>query len=405
MYNSVVIHTIMIACLLTCSATAQNTPSISEADQAYIKEFHEKFPPVNTVPTLETYATVDRYDKEFMGDSLDACLKDVQNDHGGLAWGMSYRMRSLNEMYQVTKQTKYLEANLRLMRAVLAATDDKRGKQLFTGRVVPAWGCDKYAERGRAVFAVHTGIILTPIVECLRFVKDNPALRTAVGDEFDALIKASEEALAVHDRQWRDGPETRAGYYIGMDQENSLENKPLPGNRISAMGTALWASWKLTGNIQHKDRAIAIATYIKHRLFTAPDGAYYWPYQLATAPVTEPKIREEVSGEDASHGGLTMSLLFTLARENEVITQDDMQRFACTVKYGITRLQEGILLGGVTGSPKSKPDYIGYASNWLQAVQNDPQTRNAIIQYYLKYKPSPQPLDLSSLLLYGGKTK
>jgi len=374
-----------------------------DPDADYVARFLERFPKVDSAPTLDTYATQARYDAAFMGEGLEKAFASPNNDQGGLAWGLSYRMASLNEMYRVTGDAKYLEAHLEGIRAVLAATDDKRGKELWTGVVARAWGCDKYAKRGRAVFAVHTGIIAHPILECLLLVKQRPELRATLGDEYDAILKATEAALAYHERQWRDGPEAGAGHYVGLDQEEVCENKPLPGNRLSAMGGAHWAAWKLTGSATHKGRALAVGGYIKNRFTLAPDGAYYWPYWLPLEPVSNPAAERPSSGEDTSHGGLTASFPMMLGIEGEVFDSEDMKRLAGTVLNGFGRRTDGVLFGDVTGSPASKPGYVGLTARWLMLAATAPELRERILPFYLNHRPTPAPLELALLLRYGGE--
>lgn len=375
------------------------------ADKDYVARFEKEFPKAAQPAKIEDYATAARYDELFMGDKLDEALKKVSNDSGGIAWGLSYRMMSLNDLYRVTGDVKYLRANLRCIQAVLAVTDDKIGEKLFTGRIVAAWGCDKYAERGRAVFAVHTGIITAPMFEFLLLARDNAGFKAELGDAFEAIAKGATEALAVHDRQWRDGPEEGAGHYIGMDQENVLENKPLPGNRLSAMGWALWRSWQVSENAAHRARALGIGRYIKNRLYKSPDGAYYWAYWLTVDPVKEERAREDVSGEDSSHAGLTMALPVALARDKQVFTDEDLHRVGKTVLNGLARLGGGILLGSTTGNPKLNPSYVGHAVNWLSFAEAEPGVRDAILSFYLYYKPQPDPFELARLLLHLKRAK
>ncbi|HPO16774.1 MAG TPA: hypothetical protein PLI09_25275 [Candidatus Hydrogenedentes bacterium] len=376
----------------------------ADPDQEYIAKFLKAFPKEETPPTLETYATPQHYDELYLGENLDKALKKVSNDSGGIAWGLSYRMISLNEMFRATGDRKYLDANLRCIRAVLAATDDKIGKKLWNGRVVKAWGCDKYAERGRAIFAVHTGIITAPILDFLLLVKDIPEFKEQLGPEYQQILDGAKAALTEHDRQWRGGPNAGEGHYIGLDQENSLENKPLPGNRLSAMGWALWISWKVSGDTTHRDLALGIGHYMKNRLTIGTDGAYYWPYALPTEPVTEPKAREDVKGEDSSHGGLTMEVMFTLAKDNKVFTPDDMKRFAKTAMNGYMRRADGILMTSINGMGAYEPSsHIGIASRWLPLATYEPQIRDRILTYYLNYRPTPGPLDLALLLRFQKK--
>ena len=141
-------------------------------DASYVQRFLKRFPAQDPVPTLEEYAQPARYDDGYMGEDLASSLKEVSNDKGGIAWGLSYRLMSLNDMFRATRDPKYLRANLRCIQAILAATDSGLGKALWNGRVVAAWGCDIYAERGRALFAVHTGITVAPMMEFLQLAAD-----------------------------------------------------------------------------------------------------------------------------------------------------------------------------------------------------------------------------------------
>ncbi len=395
-------QSLMAIVLLIAVSAAAVAESAADAEASYERAFLERFSKADAAVPLEEYASAARYDALYLGDDLDAALSTVNNDQGGLAWGLSYRMMSLNGMYRATGDAKYLEANVRCIRASLGATDDKRGKALWTGRIVPAWGCDKYAQRGRAVFAVHTGIITAPIFDCLLLVKENAALSASLGAERDAIRDGARAALAVHDRQWRDGPEAEAGHYIGLDQEDVCENKPLPGNRISAMGWALWLSAKIDGDATHRARALAIGRYIKNRLTPTPEGdACFWPYWLPEAPVTDAAPRTAVSGEDTSHAGLTMALPLALGLDGHVFDHADMKRFANTVTQGFARREDGVLYGKITGTPDIGPEYVALPCRWIPLARYEPGVRPRILAFYLGYQKRPGPLDIADLLLWG----
>ncbi|MDQ1256591.1 MAG: hypothetical protein QG656_1189 [Candidatus Hydrogenedentes bacterium] len=396
-------RTIAVVLFSLCAMTATLGTEVSEADQKYIDKFLAANPKVDPPAPLESFATPAQFDARFMGTDLDNAIANASNDQGGLAWGGSYWMMALNDMYRATKDAKYLAANLRLIQAALAATDDKRGKKLWWGAVVPAWGCDIYAKRGRALFAVHTGIITAPMFEFLLLAKEDPAFKESLGGQAQSIIDGASAALATHERQWRDGPSSGEGHYIGMDQEEVCENKPLPGNRLSAMGWALWNSWKVTGNEVHRDRAKAIGYYIKNRLTPSPDGAYYWPYWLPEAAVTKPQPREAIEGEDASHASLTIALPLALAADGEVFTREDLERLAKTVTNGIGRLGGGILVSRITGTTELEPSYIGQATNWLPLATVNPAVKDTILAFYQNYKPNPGPSDLATLIVTTAK--
>jgi len=388
-------------CCASCVSTRENQADGKDAE--YIKLFQEKLKRSAPVPTLEEYASPARYDQLFMGGSLKKAFENVSNDTGGLAWGLSYRMASLNNMYRVTGDVKYLQANLDCVRAVAAATDDKRGKKLWTGAIAKAWGCDKYApDRGRAVFAVHTGIIAHPILDFLLLAKQEEDTLASLLDDRDELLATAQAALAFHDPQWREGPGKGEGHYIGLNQEPVCDDKPLPGNRLSAMGQALWVSWKLTGNETHRDRARAIGRYIKNRVTPSPDRAYYWPYWLPEERVSGRAPAGAFGAEDTSHAGLTLALPIMLAAEGEVFTRKDMVRFGNTVVKGFGRLGDGVLWGNIAGTGGMSPRYIGNPAKYLALARYVPEVRDIVVAFYLNYRPTPQPNDLAQLLMYAG---
>lgn len=383
------------------AANAGWTQTDVEADKDYVQRFRQAFKKVEPAPSIETYVSPGRYDELYLGENLKQALDRLNNNQGNIAWGLAYRMMSLNEMFRHTKDPKYLDANLECIRAVMAVRDDKTGLQTWTGVVAPAWSSDKYAKRGRAVFGVHTGMITYPMLDFLALAKQQPDYLAKLGVEFQAILASAQEALAYHDRQWHDGPGDGEGYYIMMDQEDGTDGKIKPGNRLSALGRALWTSWKVSGNTVHRDRARAIGTYMKQRLTPAPDGAYYWGYWLPLEPVKDPSPRESIGGEDTSHAGLTLTLPLMLASEGEVFDAADMKRLGNTVLKGFGRLGGGVLFGDITGKPESNPGLVAIPAKWLPLAQYVPEVRPAIVDFYLNYVAIPGPLDIALLLEYG----
>jgi hypothetical protein len=393
------IAAIVFLAILSVPASAQWDAT---AEMDYVKRFEKEFPPVSPVPNLDEYATATRYDELFLGEGFEKGVERIRDNPESLAWGWSYRMMSLNEMYRATKDSKYFIANASVIQTVISVRDDKLGLKMWTGETAPAWGSGKYAERGRSVFAVHTGMITYPVLDFLLIAKENPALGDTLGRERETMLRAAEEAIAFHDRQWRDGPEKGAGYYMALNQESNFEGLPLPGNRLSAMGRALWLSWKVTGNEIHRDRALALGRYIKARLTPSPDGAYYWSYVLPRQPVTEPLPKEKIPGaEDISHASLTASFPILLASDREVFREEDMKRMGLTVVKGFARLDNGVLFGNVVGEPAAGPGNVQVPGRWLRLSPFAPEVYNRITEFYLKYRPTPSPLALALLVRYG----
>ncbi len=390
-------------CLLLLApalAAAQPAYDVGKADKRYMKSFLAMYPKVAQPPTLDQYATVARFDDLFMGEKLDRTMKDSTNDEGTLAWWLTYYIRALDDMYRVTGDVKYLHSSLKIVRAAVNCTDDKRGIPLFNRTIVPTWGSPKYAERGRCALVVNTGLICAALFEFLLTARTASGFDASLGIERGIIADTALKAMRVHERQWRAGPEPGAGRYIGMDQENMYEGKTLPANRISAMGWAHWMAFKFNGDPALRDRALAVGWYLRHRMVPAPDGALYWPYQLSEEPVQGEQPRDKILGEDTSHAGLTMALPFALAGDGQVFTREDMARIAKMVTNGLARLGNGVFLGDITGNPYSKPERIRFISNWLPLAEYDPRIAKEVVSFFLNYRPNPDPIALSSLIVF-----
>jgi hypothetical protein len=369
------------------------------ADRAYIQRFEKKYPPIANPPTLAEYANPQRFEKLYLGDKLDRSLAKLNNNGGAMAWGLSYRMLALNEMARATSDPKYLEAQLRCIRAALAARDERTGTKLFDGRVVPAWSSDGYRKGEQALFMVHTGMIVYPMLDAVDLARQLPGVSDDLRRDLEATAAQSIESLACHDDAWRDGPGDGEGHYVMLREEPSSEGKPQPGNRLAAMGRALYSAYRVTGDEKYLQRARALAHYIKRRLPVAANGAYLWSYWLPLKPVTTPP--PGLAPEDTSHGSLTMSFPALLASHGEVFTADDMKRFGQTVTHGVGRLGKGVLLGDVGGMPASSPERLGHPANWLQLAPHAPEVRDAIVPFYLRYKPEPMPSEMAYLIRFG----
>lgn len=396
---------ILCVCALVCAVHLSAFAQAPE-DADYIKRFQEHYPKVDPAPTLAEYATAAKFDERFLGAKLDeslAIVKDRGNDNGNLAWGIAYWMAAYNQMFRNTHDAKYLDAELRCAEAVLSVRDDKRGTKLFTGETAPAWSSDKYAKRGRAVFGVHTGMLVWPMLDFLLLVKDRPEVLAPDSERFATIRKEAIEALAWHDKQWRNGPAEDEGHYIMINQEEDCEGMIKPGNRLSALGRAIWCAWKLTGDEHYKDRALRMGRYIKRRLAIGPDGAYYWPYWLPADPPAGTVDPKTIGGEDCSHAQLTMAFPLMLAQDGEVFTHEDVERFGLTVRNGIGRLGGGVLLGSVTGDPKFAPSYVSNPDGWLAPACTNPEAKDMLISFYLNYQPAPSAPDLAALIALTAK--
>jgi len=222
----------------------------------------------------------------------------------------------------------------------------------------------------------------------------------ALRRDLEATVPAALDSIACHDAAWRDGPGAGEGHYVMLAEEASGEGKPQPGNRLSAMGRALWCAYRVTNEAKYRDRAIAMGHYIRRRLPVDDNGAYRWSYWLPITPLTATQPAT-AAPEDTSHASLTMAFPLMLANDGEVFTSEDMVRFGRAVVHGIGRLDNGVLFGDVGGLPSSSPERLGHPANWLQLAGYAPEVRERIVPFYLRYKPTPTPSELAYLIRYG----
>ena len=353
------------------------------------------------LPSIERYATESRFD-ELTIDQLDSLIANLDNTSGGIAWGTSYLMEGLNAMYRVTGDRKYLDALRKTVNAVLAARDDRQGLKLWDGSVAPIWGIQRF-EHGRTAHTVNTGMITYPMLDYLLQAKGNAAFMAELGGEWQVTLDAVLESVNFHNRQWKDGPAEGEGYYYYLHQNPVFDGRPLPINRSNAMGRALWTSWKLTGNQDHRDKALRIGRYLKNRLAVYPDGAYYWSYVLPEQPVEGPIPLDQIDrgSEDISHATITLALPVMLYEDGEVFTDEDMRRFGRTVTEGFGRMAaEGVLFEKIAGPPWSEPGAHIRRGRWLRLGHGAPEAYELLSEYYRRYAPKPDDLTIALMLAY-----
>ncbi len=384
-------------------------------DEAYINSFHAYWMGLDqvpdTIPDLETYAVPQTYDSRHLGSVIQIWLNRInsrQNLDADMAWGSSYQVQSLNDMYQGTGERKYLEINCELVRATMANRDDKKGYATYYGEHAPAWGTAYYAGR-HVIHAVHTGMIAFGVVEFLELVQREPELQAELGSDFPTWLAEITDTLDWHDKQWVEGPGPDEGHYIFKDDIASEEGNILPGNWQSAMGLALWGSWKASGNLQHRDKALRIGRYMKRRmgLYTGPkygSGAYFWGYLLSVGSINNPLPEAQVSslngGEDLSHAALTAAFPLTLGLEGEVFTEEDMQAFSRTIIRGFGRLGNGVLLGNIVGTTVFGPDRVLIPGYFLRIAHFSREGFDVVAGFLLRYQKNPRNVDISQLIRF-----
>ncbi len=350
---------------------------------SYAQRFDQEFPPRAQPRQLSNLITAEVYDKHFW----EAPPAKISNDEGDLAWRISYRMSSLNEMYRATRDAKYLQLNTAWSEAVMRARDDMTGQARWDGQVGPVWSSVAFSPKGRTAYLVHTAVITFPMLDllCLKGVKNEQDRR---------LLEQLTESLDAHDYQWRVGPGEGEGHYVyTAEQDSKLAGTPLPINRNNAMAKSLWLAWKLTGRIEYCERALALAKFFKNRLEITETGAYTWPYDMALERQTPAR-----PPEDSSHGALTASLVPLLATDGQVFTSTDLDRFAATVLHGVIAVEDGVIGGDIAGTEKANPVWVDLPARWLEFSPYHRAIYPKLSRFYAKYDAN-KTHDTASLAL------
>jgi hypothetical protein len=384
-------------------------PWLPSQDAAYTSNFQQVFgQPSSSYATIDEYLEAHNYDR-YLGTSLTTAISQMNSGARAVMWGMDYWLISMVDAYYATGRQYYLSELVRGTRAVLAYRDDNRGVTLYNGMTAPVWGTDIYSQgNGRRYYFGHTGMATYPMLELLYLAPRHPQIMTALGADYAGWKAEITESLDFHNRDWTDGPGADEGHYFNHPQSEhrpQYQNIPTPANLQSAMGRALWMSWKATGNTAHRDKAIKLARYLKRRITLATDTAYYWEYELPLNPVTVTRAKQDIASEDTSHGYLTLAFPIMMATDHQVFDSEDMRRFARTFTQGVSRLNQGIMAGEVNGSPlrfdttteiaSAVSGIFGFAplNRWDRTVYP------RVADFYLKYRTHwDNHIDLAALM-------
>lgn len=145
--------------------------------------------------------------------------KSFTNEHGSLAWGASYPLEAYLDMYEATRDWKYVRKFMILVGALAERTDERRGLADYKGRKRVGCGAVKYSKAGeRIVWLVHTGMITRQLVRFSLLVRERPA-SAGIVSEAARLRRLVEAALQEFDGQWRYDPATGLGHYVYEDDE------------------------------------------------------------------------------------------------------------------------------------------------------------------------------------------
>lgn len=391
---------------LGCYLDFSDAPFSASADDTYKTNFANTWTGPSPVPAdMDEYNTRIKFDR-FLGNSLNQRLAEVEIGIYSPMVGLDIWGEALNTMAKATGDVKYIQENLKLIRRVLAVRDDRRDPpyELWDGRVVPTWSSSTYSPRGREYYSLHTGSIIYHMFQFLVLVDENPEFMAELDEgEYVYIRDSITEALDLHNDEWFDGPAPGEGHYrTRVDYEDpAYSNIPVPLNWMGAIGRALWMSWIATGNEDHRDKAIKMATFVKNRMHLTPDGGYVWEYWPIGDPVVGSISRNVLASEDTNHGVFTMMFPALMAKHDVVFDRGDALRFAKTIENGISRLDGGYALSDISGEPnRFAPSLTSATSIALHFAEFSPSVYPLVSDFYRLWRASPGTIDGAFLVYY-----
>ncbi len=268
----------------------------------------------------ERTAVTEQFDQLIIPAVEKAVRQPVTQQGGEIAWGESYQLDALAEMFAVTHDPKYAELIVKLSDWMVKSRDDRQNlRDEFRDRVVAAWGSTNYSQGKRYVWAVHTGMIVAPMARFAAVVRSDPKLKARWGEDAERLLKIAGEAVAVHDADYRDGPGADEGYLYSL-----FLKKNLPLNMQNALARAWLAIDDASGTPKYSKRVTRLAQFLKNRMRPMDDGAYVWAYWPPLEGAAD-------SYEDISHAAINVDFLVRCYEHHLVFRPEDVARLEKTL--------------------------------------------------------------------------
>ncbi len=329
-------------------------------------------PSLMAQPTLskpQLWQRFERMESDFRrGDGYSK----LTNENGSLAWGQSYLSEAYLDMYETTKNHKYLEKFVIQADRVIANTDKNRNVEDYKGRFVVGWGATRYSPSNlRVIYLVHTGMITYPMVQFALMVKNDSNLDKFL-DQANAYVQFTEEALSVFDEDWMFNENTGVGYYQFRVREQPVGTlfsekaqevlMPLPFNQQLAAARASLYLCQIQGNESNFcTKATALAKHFRNRVRQDSNGFYVWDYWYGEALDIFSTTREDVS-----HGGIDIDFAILAYRNSTVFEETDVEKFKNTY-YQISKNGKFSRFVDGTGEATS-PTFI---SLWMELSPYD----------------------------------
>ncbi len=251
----------------------------------------------------------------------------MQTSERFLAWNEGHYLHALLNLWELTRDRRWIERAIPRMNAVWAA----RGQQP-DGTLLPTWIND--LETG-VPCTLCTGVILWPMTRLLNLLHAHPEL-AEFKPQVHGWIGWAEAALASHDDEWIEFPDG-SGMHIepyGKGPRRVYTHPAVTGSRINPVNREYFYTLALMEFARFHRRPEYIRKIRMNALFFKnisdwSQDRWVWEYEPSRYPAC---------GEDIDHAGCQVEFAHQCARDGIVFTEADLEKMAVTLARNIYRL-------------------------------------------------------------------
>jgi len=274
-------------------------------------------------------------------------------DAGTLGWAESYMLRSYVTMYEVTKNTAWLDKLVTHADAIIGNATDKGADGYLD------WATTSYGDGGSYPYLVFDGLISLPIAQFIRLVNQNSTTLSAYSSKATTYKNFIETEIVP---KWVSSSSyvgncwvqlsTSTGYFKEPATFNSLPDavfNPLPYNMMAPYAEMLWTMYDVNGNTGYRDKANQIVQYYKNGLTVNGTGYKWWYCNIASPHI-----------EDTSHGNLDVEMAIESFNRGGTISGTFIQ--------GLSNTLTSNMWNQSTSAPKVKDKVDGTGTTYNQTL-------------------------------------